>query len=144
MGKDNKSHGRTHKKTAATIIPQYCSITGGINTTGDVNIYGEMNGVILNTNLLIIGETGKVTGVVKAKNIIVSGTIDAKIVCENIEVCTGARVIGEVTYQNMEIQKDAVFEAKANKQDFEYQSDYLRSTQAIQKILENPQILDNE
>ena len=134
-----------HKqKNEVTIIPENCSITGGINTTFDVNVYGEVNGVILNTNLLIIGKTGKVTGVIKAKNVIVCGTVDAKVLCENIEVLSTGKVIGEVKYRNLKIEKDAVFEAKGTKEDFEYQSDYLRSTQAIQKVLRNPLILDDE
>lgn len=144
MGKNNKSDARAQRKTDATIIPQGCIITGGINTVANVNVYGEINGVILNSNNLIVGKTGKVTGVIKAKNVIVAGTVDAKIICENIEVYSDAKVIGEVKYKNMQIEKDAIFEAKAIKEDFEYQSDYLRSTQSIQKVLENPLILDNE
>lgn len=144
MGKNNRNDGISQNSRPTTIIPKETVITGGINTYDDLNIYGEINGVILNANLIIIGKTGKVTGVIKAKKIIVAGTVDAKIVCEDFEAYNGAKVVGEIKYKNMQIEKEVFFKANTIKENFEYQSDYLRSTQAIQKVLENPLILDDD
>lgn len=142
MGTNNKTDANTQKSNGTTIIPKGVIVTGGINTDSDVNIYGEVNGVILNSNLVLIGKSAKVTGVIKAKHIIVVGTVDAKIVCEDFEVYSGAKVIGEVKYKNISVEKDSIFKAHAIKEDFIYESEYLRSTKAIQKVLENPLILD--
>lgn len=142
MGQDNRTNGISQISNSATIIPKGTVVTGGINTTGDINIYGEINGVIINANLVLVGKTGKVTGVIKAKRIIAAGTIDAKIVCEELEVYAQAKVIGEVEYKNIDIEKGSIFKAQAQKVDFEYESEYLSSTKAIQKVLQNPWILD--
>ncbi len=56
-----------------------------------------------------IGESGLVSGLIKADNIVVSGALEGKIICQSIEVLSTGKVVGEVISGEMKIESGGRF-----------------------------------
>lgn len=67
-----------------------------INSEGSLHVDGQIDGIIETDNEVSIGCQGKVKGLVKAQKIVVSGTLEGKIVCEKIEVLATGKLLGEI------------------------------------------------
>ena len=72
-------------------------------------IDGSFEGVFESEHDLAVGEHGKIKGLVKAKNIVVTGVIEGKVVCEHLEVLANGKFVGELVAGNMTIEKGAKF-----------------------------------
>jgi len=55
-----------------------------------------VDGVIDSDHDLSIGQEGFVTGLVKAKKIVLSGVFEGKMICENIEILSTGKLIGDL------------------------------------------------
>lgn len=56
-----------------------------------------------------IGNEGSVTGLVKAKTIVVSGGLEGKVACESIDILSTGKVLGEVICGEMMIESGGRF-----------------------------------
>lgn len=56
-----------------------------------------------------IGDKGIVTGLVKAKTIVVSGTLEGKVACESIDILSTGKLLGEVICGEMMIESGGKF-----------------------------------
>lgn len=56
-----------------------------------------------------IGQSGSVSGLVKAENIVVSGVLEGKIICQSIEVLATGRLMGEVVSAELKIEAGGRF-----------------------------------
>ena len=93
-----------------TVIGLGTKFEGNIEATGIVRIDGSYIGNIATKGDLIIGEDGKVDGEVKARNIIVAGTSQAKLNCEGkLEIRETGKVMGDVEVGSIIIEDKAVF-----------------------------------
>jgi len=63
---------------------------------GALHIDGHVEGVIDSAFDVSIGETGCVSGLVKAKRIVLSGTLEGKVACETIDILSTGKLIGEL------------------------------------------------
>lgn len=63
---------------------------------GSLHIDGRVEGVIDSEYDVSIGITGHVTGLVKARSIVLSGVLDGKVACERIDILEKGRLIGEL------------------------------------------------
>jgi cytoskeletal protein CcmA (bactofilin family) len=63
-----------------------------------VRIEGALEGDVTMRGLLVVGETGRITGqTLRANLVIVAGAVRADITCEKLEIRTTGRVWGDVT-----------------------------------------------
>lgn len=138
FGKSNKS---TQEKSGATVIAKGTYIIGGINTDGSVHIDGKFEGVILEADIISIGQTGEVVGDIKANNLIISGLFDGKIDCNEVHIMATGRVIGEIKYNNLIIETDGKFEGNGIRKGSTLTSNYNTIENKITNIINNPKIL---
>ena len=100
------------KLVVASLVAEGVRICGDISTTGDIHLDGAVEGD-LSAGRLTIGETGSVTGSVKAEHVEirghVSGTISARVVC----LRASARVDGDVSHAELSIEAGAHFEGRS-------------------------------
>jgi cytoskeletal protein CcmA (bactofilin family) len=137
MGVFSKSDKRSSTNNA-TIIPQGTCIIGGINAKGTVVIDGKFEGVILEAEVISIGLTGEVIGDIKADNLIVNGLFDGKIDCDKIQILSKGKVIGEIKYNELEIEKNGQFEGTGIKKNSNLKSRYNDVENKLNKILLAP------
>jgi cytoskeletal protein CcmA (bactofilin family) len=71
---------------------------GSLSGNGGIRIEGAFEGSINLRGLLVIGETGRVTGeMLRANVVIVAGTVKSDITAEKVEIRSTGRVWGNVT-----------------------------------------------
>ncbi|MCK5293607.1 MAG: polymer-forming cytoskeletal protein [Arcobacteraceae bacterium] len=143
MGFFSKSNKQSEVKTGATIIAQGTYIIGGISTDGTVHIDGKFEGVILEADIISIGETGEVIGDIKANNLIVSGLFDGKIDCNEVQILSTGKVIGEIKYNELIIEPDGKFEGNGIRKGSTLRSNYHTIENKITNIINNPKTLNN-
>jgi cytoskeletal protein CcmA (bactofilin family) len=73
------------------------SWSGSLSGSGGIRIEGAFEGNINLRGLLVVGETGRVTGeYLKANTVIVAGAVRADITAEKVEIRSTGRVWGNV------------------------------------------------
>jgi cytoskeletal protein CcmA (bactofilin family) len=80
-----------------SVLGSGVSWKGNLSGSGGIRIEGAFEGSIALNGLLVIGETGRVTGEhVKAKIVIVAGAVRSDITAEKVEIRATGRVWGNV------------------------------------------------
>jgi cytoskeletal protein CcmA (bactofilin family) len=138
FGRDDK---RKKDVSGATIIAKGTYIIGGISTEGTVHIDGKFEGVILEADIISIGESGEVIGDIKANNLIISGYFDGKIDCNEVHIMNSGKVIGEMQYNDLTIEPEGKFEGNGIRKGSTLTSDYNSIEDKITNIIKKPQSL---
>ena len=68
-----------------------------------------MDGVIDSDHDLSIGQSGYVTGLVKAQKVVLSGVFEGKMICEDIEILSSGKLIGELVCNNFVVETGGKF-----------------------------------
>ncbi|NJM14644.1 MAG: polymer-forming cytoskeletal protein [Bacteroidales bacterium] len=95
----------THNKISAGT-----NITGDINTNGDIRLDGTLQGNLSTKGKLVIGESGKVIGVINCKNADIEGKIEGKIVvAELLSLKATSNLNGDITTNRLSIEPGSKF-----------------------------------
>ena len=84
-------------------------ITGRIVSQGELDINGQIDGDV-RASALTVGETGAVKGEVVAESVVVRGTVEGRIRARKVQLCTGAKVRGDIIHASLAIEPNAIFE----------------------------------
>jgi cytoskeletal protein CcmA (bactofilin family) len=115
MGVFKSKSSKSGANGRKTIIAQGCQITGElINPEGSLHVDGQIDGIIETDNEISIGCQGKVKGLVKAQKIVVSGTLEGKIVCEKVEVLATGKLLGDIVCGEILIEAGGKFIGKSS------------------------------
>ena len=110
MGFFKSSRRETRSKNGKTIIAKGCTVAGEIcKLAGPLHVDGRVDGVIDSDHDLSIGLSGYVTGLVKAKKIVLSGVFEGKMICEEIEILASGKLIGELVCNNFVVETGGKF-----------------------------------
>src|SRR5690554_3642720 len=112
FGSNNKSSSKSSTSTSGSLN----SLVGGTNVKGDIScendigIDGTLTGNLSCKGKVIIGNAGRVEGIVSCVNCVIEGTFDGELnVSENLSVKESAKVNGDVVTDKLIIQSGAVF-----------------------------------
>jgi cytoskeletal protein CcmA (bactofilin family) len=106
--KVNKSS--TPEGASINLIGNGTTITGDINSNGDVRIDGTLKGNITISGKLVIGSSGKIEGNVQCQNADVSGEIHGKVsVSELLSLKASAKLLGDIITGKISIEPNATF-----------------------------------
>lgn len=101
----------TNRQLADSRIDFEATIQGNIDFNGtffvDGTINGDLKGKSLEKTTAIIGMRGKLTGNLFCTNAIIAGTVWGDIHARSLELQEGARVIGDLYYETLEINPAA-------------------------------------
>lgn len=95
--------------TVPSIISPDLTITGDLNSHGDVQIDGHVEGDVT-ADTLTIGEHGSVRGSIKADKVRVCGKVLGQIEGTAVTLAASARVEGDVLHERLEIEPGAHLE----------------------------------
>jgi cytoskeletal protein CcmA (bactofilin family) len=113
LGIGNKHSGG--EGGAINLIGNGTTITGDIQSSGDVRIDGILNGNITINGRLVIGHNGKIEGNVVCQNADVSGEIKGKLqVAEMLALKATAKILGDIVTGKISIEPGAVFTGSCN------------------------------
>lgn len=101
--------------SSINLIGNGTSITGDINSNGDVRIDGVLKGNINITGKLVVGPSGKIEGSVICQNADISGEIQGKTtVSELLSLKANAKLIGDIITDKISIEPSAIFTGTCN------------------------------
>ncbi|MEO1505772.1 MAG: polymer-forming cytoskeletal protein [Pseudomonadota bacterium] len=103
-------------KPAPSIISSDLKITGNLETTGDMQIEGQIEGDI-RSHLLTIGQNATVRGEIVADDVVVNGKVIGRIRGLKIRLASTARVEGDILHKNIAIESGAQFEGSVQRSD---------------------------
>ncbi|MDZ4759733.1 MAG: polymer-forming cytoskeletal protein [Alphaproteobacteria bacterium] len=96
-------------RAGPSLISADVKMKGSIVSQGEVQIDGHIEGDV-RASALTIGDTGAVKGEVVAESIVVRGTVEGRIRARKVQLCTGAKVRGDIFHASLAIEPNAIFE----------------------------------
>ena len=103
-------------KPSPSILSSDLTITGNVQTTGDIQIEGRVEGDI-RAHLLTVGESATVKGEITADDVIVNGRVIGRLRGLKVRLTSTARVEGDVIHKTIAIESGAHFEGSVQRQD---------------------------
>ena len=101
--------------SSINLIGNGTSITGDINSNGDLRIDGSIKGNISISGKLVVGPSGKIEGNVICQNADISGEIHGKInVSELLSLKASARLLSDIVTAKISIEPNATFTGTCN------------------------------
>jgi cytoskeletal protein CcmA (bactofilin family) len=95
---------------AINLISSGTDITGDIKSNGDIRIDGTLTGNLNTKGKVVIGQTGKVNGEVVCKNSEVSGTVEGKIIVNQLlNLKASSKILGDIATSKLSIEPGAKF-----------------------------------
>lgn len=117
------------EKNNLNIIGAGTLIKGNLESNGDIRIDGTLQGNLITKGKLVLGPTGKTEGEVQCKNCEVSGTVDGKIIVDELlSLKNSAKIYGDIITSKLAIEPGAVFTGTCN----------MGSQKGTVKIVDNP------
>jgi cytoskeletal protein CcmA (bactofilin family) len=106
---------KTGQGASSHRIGEGAVVTGELTFSGRLEIDGDVVGTItadpVEGSEVIVGPKGHVQGTVVAASVIVAGRIDGPVrAAVRLEVTEGARIRGDVSYRDLQVQHGAVIE----------------------------------
>ena len=85
-------------------------IIGDINSNGDIRLDGILTGNLNTKGKLVIGESGKVKGIINCKNSDIYGIVEGKInVGELLSLKTPSQITGDISTNRLAIEPGCKF-----------------------------------
>ena len=112
--KKSQSNRPMSKSQVPSILSQDLVITGEVNTDGDVQIEGRLDGNI-KASTITIGEQGAVNGTIKAGLVRVRGKVTGKINATTVELAESANVLADIMQDHLTIENGAFFDGKCTR-----------------------------
>ncbi|MEO1328037.1 MAG: polymer-forming cytoskeletal protein [Pseudomonadota bacterium] len=103
-------------KPAPSIISSDLTIRGDLETTGDMQIEGTIEGDI-RSHLLTIGQNALVKGEIVADDVVVNGRVEGTIRGAKVRLSASARVSGDILHKTIAIESGAQFEGSVQRSD---------------------------
>ena len=98
-------------KKIDTLIGKDSSFVGNIESTGTIRIDGKFEGEITTKGDLVIGESGKVQGKIKAQNIVIAGQVSGEVEAGGkLELVPTGNLQGEAKMTLLIVEEGAVFQ----------------------------------
>lgn len=74
-----------------------------------MHIDGRIDGIVETEHDVSIGDKGVLKGLIKAKNVVVSGVLEGKVACETIDILSTGKLLGEVICGELMIEAGGKF-----------------------------------
>ena len=85
-------------------------IIGDINSNGDIRLDESLNGNLNSKGKLVIGESGRVKGIINCKNSDIFGMVEGKInVSELLSLKSSAQIVGDIITNRLAIEPGCNF-----------------------------------
>ncbi|MEL6678012.1 MAG: polymer-forming cytoskeletal protein [Pseudomonadota bacterium] len=103
-------------KPAPSVLSSDLTIKGNLETSGDIQIEGTVEGDI-RAHLLTVGEGATVRGEVIADDLVVNGRVVGRVRGLKVRLTSSARVEGDIIHKTIAIESGAHFEGSVQRSD---------------------------
>jgi cytoskeletal protein CcmA (bactofilin family) len=108
----NEAAPAPRKLEPASLVAAGVRIAGNAETSGDLHLDGAVEGD-LRVGLLVIGETGSVSGAIHADAVEIRGRVTGVICARRVKLWATARVDGDISHTELAIEAGAHFEGRS-------------------------------
>ena len=110
-GRVPESHTESPSRGGVAVLGKSVMVKGQIFSREDLTIDGEVEGTVeLQENRLTVGPNGRVQATVKAREIVVLGTIHGNVeATDKIDIRKEAKLVGDIKTQRIVIEDGAYF-----------------------------------
>src|SRR5215475_10657195 len=98
----------------ASVIGADLSITGNLESKGEVQIEGEIQGDV-HAQRIVIGERARIIGALIAEEVVVRGSVQGSIRGNAVTFQSSSRIEGDVFHKSLAIEQGAYFEGKSRR-----------------------------
>ena len=105
-----------HATGTPSIIGPELSVTGNLETAGEVRIEGEVQGDI-RAGRIVVGEHAVITGALVAEEIVIGGNVQGSIRGNNVTFQAASHIEADVYHRSLAIEQGAYFEGKSRRSD---------------------------
>lgn len=95
--------------SAPTLISKGCVVHGRIESDVFVRIDGHIKGDLIIGEGLIIGEHGIIEGNIKAREIVVYGTVQGNVTADSIDIKSSGNILGELHTHSLQVETGATY-----------------------------------
>lgn len=100
-----------HQPAVRQLLGRETTVTGKLSFNAPTRIDGVLNGEVRASDLLVIGEEGKVDGAVRARQLLVLGEVRGEVFVEGrAEIGASGRLFGSIRSKDLVVQAGAVLE----------------------------------
>ncbi|MDP6346699.1 MAG: polymer-forming cytoskeletal protein [Alphaproteobacteria bacterium] len=103
-------------RAAPSLISTDLSITGNLQTPGEVQLDGTVDGDV-GCGKLMIGEKAMVSGEITADEVVVRGRVTGRIKARTVQLTKSAKVIGDIWHDTLAIEAGAYLEGHCKRND---------------------------
>ena len=97
-----------------TIIGRGTKITGKITGSGNIRIDGHLDGDVVTTGDIVVGESGVVQGEIRAGNLTVAGIATGNVTCDgNLSIQSSGQLIGDVRVRSLIVSDGGIFKGRS-------------------------------
>jgi cytoskeletal protein CcmA (bactofilin family) len=99
-----------------SIISADVTMRGNINSSGEVQFDGTLEGDIRATSL-IIGDKASVRGEIVCENVVVRGRVEGGIRARSVALASTAHILGDILHSSLSVESGAHFEGNCRHSD---------------------------
>jgi cytoskeletal protein CcmA (bactofilin family) len=101
---------------APSIISADMKVVGNLNSGGDIQIDGAVEGDI-KSRTVTVGENANISGSISADSVNVRGRVSGKIIADAVRIAKSANVQGDISYKTLAIEEEAVLDGQVRRID---------------------------
>lgn len=103
----------SNHKTDTTIIGISSEFNGNMSSHGILRVDGSFEGELTVEGSIIVGESGKIKGNIKADRMTVAGRVEGIVQCSGaLDLTPSGKLYGDIEVKAVTIQEGATFEGK--------------------------------
>ncbi|MDH5409973.1 MAG: polymer-forming cytoskeletal protein [Alphaproteobacteria bacterium] len=102
---------KTGKSNVPSIISSNLTMTGNLNTSGDIQIDGTVDGDV-QSKQITLGESGVVNGAIVADLARISGSVNGSITARVVELGRSAKITGDINHFSLAIEPGAFIQGQ--------------------------------
>lgn len=109
--------GKKHQPPIRSLVGEGTRIEGQLQFTDGLRIDGEVVGDVVaqgdGPSIVVISEKARVAGKVKAAHVIINGSVEGPVLSDELlELQPKARIVGDVSYQALEMHQGATIDGQ--------------------------------
>ena len=95
--------------SAPSLISKGCMVHGRIESDVFLRIDGHIKGDLIISEGLIIGEHGIIEGNIKAREIVVFGSVKGSITADTIDLKSSGNILGDIHTDSLQVETGATY-----------------------------------
>ena len=111
-----KSGGVLRASSVPSIISQDVVMRGNINSAGEIQFDGALEGDV-KAGSLIIGDKASVKGEIVCETVVVRGSVEGAIRAKSVSLASTARIQGDILHSSLSVETGAHFEGNCRHSD---------------------------